>query len=56
MRRLISACALAFVLACNQATVTEPEVTELADTSQLAVAFNSVDTDAAQLILLLSPT
>lgn len=55
-RRLIALCALALILGCNQQAATDPGITDLADTGQLAADFNSADTNAAQLILLLSPT
>ncbi|MCA1736106.1 MAG: hypothetical protein LC739_08340 [Actinobacteria bacterium] len=56
MRRLLTLGILVLLLACNQASVSEQAVTDLADTAQLTEIFNSAEPDTTQLILLLSPT
>lgn len=56
MKRSIALCILVLLFSCNQASVTEQSVTDLAGTAELAEIFNSADSDASQLILLLSPT
>ena len=55
MKRLLLVCGLVAV-ACNQSTVTEPAIVDLVDSDQFADIFNSADSEAAQVILLLSPT
>lgn len=56
MKRLLLVCGLVLTIACNQSTVAEPVVIDLVDTIQFADVFNSVDPEAVQVILLLSPT